>query len=475
MTAMLKIFPYDSKTFEEGIVIGDAYNVRVTYEINGTRMLEFSYPLNEKSDIISENKLVLCEGQAYRIIKAVRKRGSNSVLEVECRHVYNADAPNIHLQNIPDMIGVNPVEVIAAAIDGTDFSLLSDSELDALGMQRVDFDGFMIDFFSTDKTNPYDVIKSITESCGKGELYADNYKIALVERIGGETNIRLDLTKNMQDISVERDITDMVTRLYPYGKDDAHIGSVNGGVQYIQSANADIYGVREGYRDYSDYTEPEEIMRRALWDFDSENEDRIDIPCVNITGTFADISKLAEYGETERLKIGDTVTVCDNGTEIPERVIKIEYYPYQGDSAVVSIGRIKKDLFFYLEQMGTLARRYSKVSTSSGKVKAQSVAGVISNSGTTLTSDSGELSILSDLLEISASGILKVRLGNSNGAFVCKIMDNSGNAALCIGDDGKMDFTGDLCAEKITIGSNVIETDEDGDLCINGSKILLSE
>lgn len=69
MTEMLRILPYNSVTFDKGIVIGDAYDVRVTYEINGERRLDFSHPINEKSEIISENKIVVCEGQAYRIIK----------------------------------------------------------------------------------------------------------------------------------------------------------------------------------------------------------------------------------------------------------------------------------------------------------------------------------------------------------------------------------------------------------------------
>ena len=172
----------------------------------------------------------------------------------------------------------------------------------------------------------------------------------------------------------------MVTKLYPYGKDDAHIGSVNSGKQYIISENADIYGVREGYRDYTDYIEPSKILRRARWEFDSENEERIDVPCVNITGGYADISKLADYAD-EKINIGDTVTVIDCGNEIRERVIRLEYYPYQSDDTVISVGRVKKDLFFYLEQIGTLAKRYKKVSTTGGKVKAKSVSGVISQSG----------------------------------------------------------------------------------------------
>lgn len=75
------------------------------------------------------------------------------------------------------------------------------------------------------------------------------------------------------------------------------------------------------------------------------------------------------------------MTVIDCGNEIRERVIRLEYYPYQSDDTVISVGRVKKDLFFYLEQIGTLAKRYKKVSTTGGKVKAKSVSGVISQSG----------------------------------------------------------------------------------------------
>lgn len=468
---MLKLLNYNDEDFTKGITLGDAYNVRVTYEINGTRMLEFTHPLNVKSDMIEENKLVVCEGQAYRIIRVSRSRGGTAELSAECHHVYNADAPNIHLQNVPDMMGVSPTTVLARVFSGSKFTLISDSELEKLGMRRVDSDGFLIDFFSTDKTNPFDVMKAIIESCGKGEIYADNYSVALVEKIGKNNHLRLDLTKNMQNISVERDITDMVTRLYPYGKDDAHIGSVNDGVQYIQSANASVYGVREGYRDYGDYMEPKKILRRALWEFDRENEERIDVPSINITGTFADISKLSE-GSNEKIGLGDEVIVIDNGNEINERVIKLEYYPYQNDATVISIGRVRRDLFFYLEQMGTLTRRYSKISTETGKVKAQAVAGVVSNTGVRVTSSSGDLTILSDLLKISSGSITTVQLGNSGGEFVCKIRDNAGNIAIELGSDGKMDFTGDLTAEKIVIGGNTITKNTTGDLCINGKKIL---
>ena len=59
-----------------------------------------------------------------------------------------------------------------------------------------------------------------------------------------------------------------------------------------------------------------------------------------------------------------------------------------------------------------------------------------------------------------------------NGKFICKIRDNAGNIAIDTGADGKMDFKGDLTAEKIIIGTNTITKNEAGYLCINGKKIL---
>ena len=196
------------------------------------------------------------------------------------------------------------------------------------------------------------------------------------------------------------------------------------------------------------------------------------MPCVNITGGYADISKLADYSD-EKVNIGDTVTVIDCGNEIRERVIRLEYYPYQSDDTVISVGRVKKDLFFYLEQIGTLAKRYKKVSTTGGKVKAKSVSGVISQSGMKINGENGTVSLLSDIIEVSTDGDVKTQIGNVNGQFVFNITDNNGNSAVNITDKGNMNFKGDFETEKLSVGDNVITQDSNGMLCINGKRILV--
>lgn len=424
---MLRLFKYDAVNFNSGqtAFLGEASKIKVTREINGAHDLSFNHPAcGEKAEMIKPNMIVVCEGQAYRIMRTSRQ--ADAEMTVECSHVYNADAPKFHLQNVPDMIGVKPVQVIQRVFLNSKFTLFSDSELEELGMRRVDYDGFKIDFFSEDKTNPYDVMKTLIESCGKGEIYTDNYKIALVECIGKDRGLRLSLGKNLGGLTVEKDVSDLVTRLYPYGYSDAHIGSVNGGIQYIESPNAAVYGIRSGYADYSEYKSPQTILERALWEFDSENEKRIDVPDINISGDLTDLSKLAVSDSFEAVDLGDKISVSDGNERFFERVIKIEKYPFEPERTAVSIGRVKKDLFFYLNQMGTLSGRYKKISTSNGRVNARCISG-----------------------NVNVDGI---------------------NTNL----NGDKEFTGAVSAPYITLAGISI-TEQDGELYINGRKILLED
>ena len=55
--------------------------------------------------------------------------GEKNFIAAECSHVYNADASNIHIQNIPDLIGKTPSYVLGQIFKNTKFSIMTDSEL----------------------------------------------------------------------------------------------------------------------------------------------------------------------------------------------------------------------------------------------------------------------------------------------------------------------------------------------------------
>lgn len=426
---MLKLFPYNARSFSLGQIaeLNNAVNVKVSEEINGNRGLTFEYPMTDsKADLIEENMIAVCEGQGYRIVKVCREYDGRNMVSAECAHVYNADAQKIHLQNVPDMIGVYPKSVLEAAFANSPFTLISDSELSRLNMKRVDYDGLKIDFFSVSKTNPYDVMQDIIKNCGKGEIYADNFKLALVERLGKDRGLRLSLDKNLGNLKIERNSSDLVTRLYPYGYEDAHIGSVNNNCQYIDSENISVYGIREGYADYGDYTDAQKIYNRGLWEFSADNPERIDVPDINISGSLIDLSKITEYGETENVGLGDTVYVWDNGSCYKERVIKKEYFPYEPIQTEISIGRVKKDVFFYLNQIGALTSKYKRVSSNGGKI---------------------------------------------NAMYISKNVKVQG---IEVNQDGYREFSGAVNAPYIKM-AGVSITEKEGEIYINGRRILLEE
>lgn len=478
---MLRLFPHNALAFDAGgiTILGDAVNVRVSCEINGEYMLEFEYPFDNKAQQIKENRIVVCENQAYRIMRISRENDGKEIVKVTCQHIFCADARCTHIQNFGgtnETIGASPTRVMELALDNTPFEVIPDSELEAMGMTALGVDGFLIDFESIDKTNPYDIIQQIILNAGKGELYIDNFRVALVERIGKETNVKLEVSKNLQNVTIERDITNMVTRLYPYGKDDAHIGSVNNNIQYIDSLNTALYGVREGYRDYSDYVEPSDVLAHALWEFNPDNTDRIDVPEINISGEFIDLSKIS-CGDLYAVGLGDGVSVDDHGNLISERIIRMEKYPFEPNATNISIGRIKKDLFFYLKQMGLSTKQSNKNSTTNGKVSAKAISGTISAESAQMatisesvksSSGSATAAIADAMLEVKSGNYLKCRIGNSSGNFVFDVYNNDTipKKVLELSDEGLV-----VSAAEVCIGNMVLSV-ENNELYFNGKKVL---
>lgn len=376
---MLKLYGYDVNVWtteaRASIPLDKAENVRVSREVNGVYNLSFSYPKDTQGEI-APLKIVECEGQLYRIISLSKALDETNKISVECTHVFHYDSVKIHLPNVPDMIGVSPRDVLSAAFlelpSKTPFTIFTDKELSEMNMKWIDFDGFKMDFFSTDKTTPYDVLQTVIDSCGKGEVYIDNYKFALVERVGYDCKATLRTDLNVSGLTITRDGTDVITRLYPYGDSDLDISTIEpDGKYYVDSPNIGVYGILEGHKDYT-YTSPEKLLSNALYEFDEINTSRLDVPAVNISGEIIDINKISDRDISE-LDIGDGVTVYDDGVKIFARILRIEKYPYEPMLGSAEIGQPKRDLFFYLNQMGRAMKDVNRIITASGFVDGKKV------------------------------------------------------------------------------------------------------
>ncbi len=466
---MTELHEYDY-TAEDSFIayLEEAAGLSVTEEINADTALEFDYPSSSpKAREIKVNRLIKCLGQLYRIVKITSSTEDNGVICVSCLHIFDTDSMSIHIPTVSDYMGVNPRTLIESVIKNMDIIPSEAPE----GCEWIGEDGFRIDFFSRDKLSPGSFIKQVIENCGFGEIYKDNKSFAVVKRLGTDNGLTLRLGTNLTALSVTRDATEIVNRIYVYGKDDATINSatVGGkmyGLPYIDSAKSiQIYGIKSGYKNYSDYSDPTTLYNMAQWEFSEENSSRTDMPHITIEGSLVDFSKTGG----EKISLGDTVRVIDtDGARYTERIIKIKYYPFEAERTEVTIGNAERDLGFYLNQMGTLAGRYGKISTSSGKITAKNIDGAISNSECTSSvniSTSGTTST-DKLIQVIINRSTRVNIGIKNNEYVFDVYDAGGKKAIGLGKDGM-----ELAASSVTVGTMKIEEGTDG-LTINGKKIL---
>lgn len=452
-----KLHEWNETDFTGGCLayLNKAYEVAVFEGLQETHTVSFKYPMkDEKAELIKENRIVSVEGQAYRITFVKRDYSGSRIMTVKANRIFYDDALHHHLPTIGNdtdvtksTIGVDPYDVIKLAIADTKFELIPDSELKEMGMTRIGADGVKIDFYPTDKINTYDVIQNVIEAYGRGEIYYDNYRFAVVERIGKDNGVRMSIKKNMTSLSVERNTQELTTRLYMYGKDDLTISSVNGGKPYIDSKEGiEKYGIREAYRDYSDYDDPEKLKAFGEWDLKGEGNDfRLDRPQLTITGDVVDLSKLAEYGDFYKISLGDTVHVFEDNIEHKQRIVSMTYYPYSAKQPSVTIGQpTLANAYYHAWYMGKLIKTIQKNSGRANKLKTSYFHGTVNSTQNPVRSDNKQLLLDGDLLSIKDSKRIRIRIGNYNGEFVFIIYDVKGNKAVYLNEDGEAVFSGTI-------------------------------
>lgn len=461
--------------FETGEVLNNAYNVKETRILNDSSTLEFDYPYDEKARMIQPNMLISIQGRIYEVYYTSRNMNGTDVLHVKCTGHCEYEGKNVFIPNIPDHIGETSRAVLQAAVtiisdfkkevnEDCVFHVMTDSELSEYGLKWVADDKIKIDFFSTDKTNLWEVMQTIVEDLGRGEIYClsepNRCNIAIVDRIGDDYGVRLRLEKNMTDISVEYDTKSMITRLWAFGSDDLTVASENNGKAYIDSPNIAKYGVQEGYKDYSDYVSADKLLRNAKWEFDEDNEDRIDVPQLTISGKLIDLSKLNEYGDLERIDIGDTVHVFDlDGTEYTTRVVEMQAYPLEPKETNISLGHLRNDFFIGIWQTEQAAKKFAKWQTANNSVNIRKVQGTVNTDRNEVQSDNELLKIVGDLLTIKDSRRDRIHIGNdmvdNKKQFVFLLYDVDGNPVIFFDENGNGIFSGTIRGAKIESDTDI--------------------
>lgn len=472
MRDFIRVYSHNEKTFKGGGlgVIQNARDVCVSQNINGDCELTFTlHPSDEKMSLLSPENICDIQGQRYRI-KTIDDD------KITATAIYQ-DAAYKHIVRIADMIGKSPYEIMCKIFENTPVRVMTVGEVAALGMEWVTD---LTDFFEVSKVTPLGAMKNLTDTLEKYrhhcELYIDNYNIALVKQIGIDRGARLDTAYNAKEMKVKRDTSELITRLYPYGKEDMPIGKVNNSKNYIESANISTWE-REGYEEFSEIDNPTELKTAAQWLFNENNPDRVDIPKYSVTVSYA-------QRKDKEIRLGDIVTVIDRQYNITskQRATEVKIYPFEPNKNEVTVGSPPKSIADAFKGMASTSLKYQSTVNERGEVKPSWLENLKGGYSTLVNKAISGNEKEQRKTVIHDYGDIWVNPNNPNQALALV----GGVIAMANGKDSNGDWVwsafGDwsgFTADKLTTGtlntSNVSVMSNDGKTALSGNLMTMKD
>jgi hypothetical protein len=501
---MITVFSHDTTTFNNNglCTLIEAEKVCIKRVINGEYLLSFEMPLNNsKWQYIKRSNIVLCDGQIYRILKKSREKTNNISCKVECMQIAMIDGSEKKLMlSYGPVIGDIPYNIMVNIYKETNINIMTTAQVEALGMKWI---ADKTDIFATQLVSPLDITKKLIENIGRGELYIDNYNIALVERIGKDTNVLLNSNTNLSSINDIDDGSNVITRLYPLGNNDFTIENLNktdGNIiyrdGYIESISGVAkYGVVMGYKKY-DVSEKETtpktvLLNKALYDFDSSNQKRLDDTNNSITVNYIDLNKIDS--RFAKLYLGDSIVIKDGSFNINsiKRITSMEYYPFSGDEGNITLGIPSKTLIDVIKDVNQTTTSYNNTLTESGKVKSTFIENILQSRQEQLAKDlltykldehkNGDIWYSGDSAIAIVNGKLAIATSRNNdnsfnwstfidGKSIDANLLNTGtlntNLVNLISDSGNMSIKGDSL-KMVAIDGTVVSLRSTDDSTVN--------
>ena len=183
----------------------------------------------------------------------------------------------------------------------------------------------------------FEAVNTVLERWG-GHLVRDNNSIQIKDSIGADNGVTIQYRKNLKEISVTYDWSNVCTKLMPVGKDGFTIGYVYSEIQYdipyTRAVTFDQDIERENY-------ETDEQYEAALTeDLTAQAEKYLEIsqyPAITYTLN-ANLEKITD--------IGDTIRVYDErlGVDIQTNVISFDYDCILGKYTQVEFGTAPQTL-----------------------------------------------------------------------------------------------------------------------------------
>ena len=173
----------------------------------------------------------------------------------------------------------------------------------------------------------------------KSEIIRDKFQISMVKSRGQNRGFELRYGKNLLGLQVDEDCSDIITRIYPFGKDGEMLST-----KYVDSAKVGDYVYpKSAAIVYQDAVFPENNSTDEEIDEEYEKEkdiilesfadvtfmlDKPDIPQRNIVVDFqmlSRIDKYKDYKHLENIYLGDTIKIINDVMNFEEEAKVIAY------------------------------------------------------------------------------------------------------------------------------------------------------
>ena len=344
--------------------------------INGDWSLTLSYPLDAPGAALLQPERLLCyedEGgaQLYRISRlkpSISRQGRT--LEVEAPHLCY-DLAHKYIVNIetseddryPD--GIDAATALEQLLAETGFS-----------PGDVTVDGETLDYLDILQKDVMSCIKEqLLEKWG-GELEFDNFTVHLRSALGQDRRYPIRDGRNIAGITVTEDYEPVVTRLHVRGYENANFEEINDGKDWIDSELSAQYAyAREGYADFDDVDDPQELLRLGR-----ERLTALEVPEITYDIRLAQMRGTVQYAAYRRLEnfaLGDTAVLHSAAVDrdVILRCSELETDCLSGRNKSLKLGNTDVKLLTSITAGASANDRLAHVLDSEGNVQAEKIAG----------------------------------------------------------------------------------------------------
>lgn len=329
----------------------DVMSAEVTEELNGDYYLIFTYKnKGVLSEYLVQDNIVKCkvENNTYQLFRIKRVIKNFIQIEVYAQHIFYDLLNNMLLDTAPTNLTCASFGtwILSKTNFQTDFTFTSDIS-DSASARYV-------------RRNPVeaimgDISNSMVNIFG-GDIYRNNFVISLLAQRGENNGTKLMFGKNINEIKITTDSTEIITRMLPLGFDGLMLPEV-----YVDSPLIDTYLTpRIAKVEFSNikydpestesgvYTNIEEAytaLRNAANELYEKNN--IDEAQVNIKIDWVELSKTNEYKNyqaIETLHLGDYVNAEILDFNYVTRVVKTTYNVLTDSIDKYEIGTIQRNV-----------------------------------------------------------------------------------------------------------------------------------